>query len=485
MKTIRSFLIICLVLLLAVPLLTAPVSAGDVYISFSDPTALIGQTVTVSVASSVPVAGLTLSLVYDADYLKYTGFTGGLGNAAVNDTGGALTIVDYDSGSQSALLLNLSFQPLKLGSTALTVSSCSVSDAGGDIMNAAWGSSAVNITSASSDASLRALELAPGTLSPAFDPSVTEYSASVSADTTWLAVTARPADSSAQAFVEGHSSLKPGDNTVTVTVTAGDGSKKLYTVRVTRGTAAAPTAAPSAPPTVTTVPSTAGKLFARVTDGGRVEIGSFTPAQIPAGYTAVTVSYFGQELDAVQSADGSRIAVWLAGSAAVPAGFYYFDASTGTATPMDELIVAGRSYTVMDAALSGENAPEDCSLARYTLGTGSYNVYQPKTPGAQYIIFYGSCNGGAPALYRYDMLEQTAQRYSISVTGSPEPESAEPAEPFPDPELLAQVSELQTRSLILRRTAAAAGIFAAVFFILAVVLGVLLDRKNREMNPDR
>ena len=80
------------------PRLTVSARAADTDVMFSDPTATVGNSVTVNVYTTSAVAGIDLTLVYDTDYLAYTGASGGLGTAAVHDNGGSLRSVDY-SGS--------------------------------------------------------------------------------------------------------------------------------------------------------------------------------------------------------------------------------------------------------------------------------------------------------------------------------------------------------------------------------------------------
>ena len=89
----------------------------------------------------------------------------------------------------------------------------------------------------SSDANLGALSLSAGTLSPAFDMATTSYTASVGNDVTSVTVTATASHSSASVAQEPDNpvDLVAGvAKTITLTVTAGDGSTKPYTVTVTR-----------------------------------------------------------------------------------------------------------------------------------------------------------------------------------------------------------------------------------------------------------
>ena len=92
------------------------------------------------------------------------------------------------------------------------------------------------------DATLSALTLSVGTLSPAFVKDKTQYTASVGHTVTNLTVTPTPTVAQASAEIDGFDAragyrvaLQVGQNTITVTVTAADGTtQKTYTLTVTR-----------------------------------------------------------------------------------------------------------------------------------------------------------------------------------------------------------------------------------------------------------
>ena len=87
---------------------------------------------------------------------------------------------------------------------------------------------------ASTDASLSALSLSSGSLSPAFSTGTTSYTASVENTVDRLTVTATPTDAGATA-TGGVRTLAVGENKVEVLVTAADGkTTKTYTIAVTR-----------------------------------------------------------------------------------------------------------------------------------------------------------------------------------------------------------------------------------------------------------
>ena len=89
----------------------------------------------------------------------------------------------------------------------------------------------------SSNASLSSLVISAGTLSPEFSSDTKDYTATVDYSCSSLAVTANPSDSKASVTsVTGNDSLEVGDNTVSVVVTAEDGSTGTYNIVVTRRT---------------------------------------------------------------------------------------------------------------------------------------------------------------------------------------------------------------------------------------------------------
>ena len=89
----------------------------------------------------------------------------------------------------------------------------------------------------SSDSSLKYLSVSGYTLSPSFRSGTTEYSMTVGNSVTGLYVQAEPNDPKATYVVSGDDHWDVGKNTISITVTAEDGSKTTYRVYVTRESA--------------------------------------------------------------------------------------------------------------------------------------------------------------------------------------------------------------------------------------------------------
>jgi hypothetical protein len=71
-------------------------------------------------------------------------------------------------------------------------------------------------------------------MSPTFSPTTYNYTASVPNGTTSVGVTATAADGGATVSISGNTNLQVGPNTITITVTAANGSVRIYTIIVTR-----------------------------------------------------------------------------------------------------------------------------------------------------------------------------------------------------------------------------------------------------------
>lgn len=216
--------------------------AGNARIAFSDPTAKVGSVFTVNVKFSCTtgekIGKTVVMLSYDTSAMEFVS-----GEPDVSGGNGAIRVIGSASGtSESAATIH--FKALKAGSTKIEVTDYEGYDADEQLLDITQlGSSAVTITNASetaaaaadaTDASLSSLQISPGTLSPAFSSDVDSYTASVSLDTEKLTVSAVPASDKATVTVS-DTTLQEGENTVTCTVTAEDGSTShTYTILVNR-----------------------------------------------------------------------------------------------------------------------------------------------------------------------------------------------------------------------------------------------------------
>lgn len=90
------------------------------------------------------------------------------------------------------------------------------------------------VTTKSTNAFLKSLSVSGYTLTPKFNKNRTSYSMTVKNNIHSLNVSAIAEDSKARVSVSGNRNWKVGVNNITITVTAENGNKKVYTVAVTR-----------------------------------------------------------------------------------------------------------------------------------------------------------------------------------------------------------------------------------------------------------
>lgn len=227
---------IVLMLALAVPFQSF---AGNARIAFSDPSADVGSEFTVTVKFSCTtgekIGKTVVMLSYDTSAMEFLS-----GEPDVSGGNGAIRVIGSASGtSESSSTIH--FKALKAGTSKIEVTDYEGYDADEQLLDITQlGSSAVTIkngsttAAASNDASLSSLQISPGTLSPQFDAQVDSYTASVSLDTEKLTVSAVPASDKATVALSG-TDLQEGENTVTCTVTAEDGTTvRTYTILVNR-----------------------------------------------------------------------------------------------------------------------------------------------------------------------------------------------------------------------------------------------------------
>lgn len=211
--------------------------AATAKIAFSDPTAKVGEEVSVTMkftcTSGEALGNTDVMLAYDSSMLEFI-------NETDNASGGSGAIRVWSGvDGTSEVATTLRFRALKAGTAEITVTSWEGYDNDGQTLTMEKeGSSRIQIAAAetsSNDADLVSLQVSPGTLEPAFSADVDSYSVSVGLGTERLNISAVPKSDKATVTVEGNESLADGDNTILCKVTAEDGSTvKTYTIHASR-----------------------------------------------------------------------------------------------------------------------------------------------------------------------------------------------------------------------------------------------------------
>lgn len=242
---------------------------------------------------------------------------------------------------------------------------------------------------------LSALTVSAGTLTPAFDPAVTEYTLSLPQGTEKLTLTATPSDSNATVQGDGELTLREGENTLPLVVTAENGDTKTYTV--TAKVAQAPTLFLS---------------FSGAKLGVVKDVEGVTP---PTGFTAAEpVSQGGDTLPLWVDANGKHTLVYLVDEKGV-AGFYLYSRTEGVLSPYLPLAYGGTTYIYTGipsekAAVPGLKAATVEAFSQ-TLSGWRYE----DAALSDFVVLYLMDDGGQYGYYTYDTKNATLQRFSGAV----------------------------------------------------------------------
>ena len=250
--------------------------------------------------------------------------------------------------------------------------------------------------SLSSNNALSSLTVSAGTLTPAFDPAITEYTLSLPSRSDRLTITANPSDSRATVQGDGEISLQDGETSLSVVVTAEDGSSKAYSITVQ--VAQAPT------------------LFLDY-NGQRLgvvkDVSQVTP---PAGFApAKPITYSGDTLPIWTDVSGKRTLVYLMDEKSSAQGFYLFSQATGVQSPYLPILCGSVTYIYTDIPKELSSVP-GLTLATVkafgqTLNGWTYNDASLK----DFCVLYLMDDAGSYGYYTYDSREETLQRFSGAV----------------------------------------------------------------------
>lgn len=242
---------------------------------------------------------------------------------------------------------------------------------------------------------LSALTVSAGTLTPAFDPAVTEYTLSLPQGTEKLTLTATPSDSNATVQGDGELTLQEGENTLPLVVTAENGDTKTYTV--TAKVAQAPTLFLS---------------FSGAKLGVVKDVEGVTP---PTGFTAAEpVSQGGDTLPLWVDANGKHTLVYLVDEKGV-AGFYLYSRTEGVLSPYLPLVYGGATY-IYTGIPSDKAAVPGLKAATVEAFSQTLSGWRYEDAAlSDFLVLYLMDDGGQYGYYTYDTKNATLQRFSGAV----------------------------------------------------------------------
>ena len=215
-KKIIVYMIMCFVIIMA---MAPKVQAAGLVIAFSKSTANVGDTITIRVTGNEVKGNVKLTVSGNATLKEDT---------VSLDNGPASVDLDV-TGTGSIKVVATSVDDMQDSETGTPYST------GGTITVEGTSDSSNNTTSEeeSSNANLSNLGIRPNDFS-GFKPGTTTYNVTVPEDVESVEVYATAQDSAATVSGTGSQTLAYGENTLSVVVTAEDGTTKTYTINVTR-----------------------------------------------------------------------------------------------------------------------------------------------------------------------------------------------------------------------------------------------------------
>lgn len=233
-KLKKSLWIICILLVVTlIPYTKSEAASASITISADSTSVVKGDEVYVSIklSSEAVIGDFEAFLSYDPNILEFKSeasfISGGDGLVKISD-------INVENGDYTRKYV-LKFTANAIGSSGIALKeNANVYDfESGSTMSVSANELTIRVTkqkTASTNTKLKSLKISPGTLTPEFDPQVTEYTTSVKEAKKQLIVSAQAQDSSAIVTIEGTDHLKVGNNKITIKVKAESGDIKEYTI---------------------------------------------------------------------------------------------------------------------------------------------------------------------------------------------------------------------------------------------------------------
>lgn len=315
----------------------------------------------------------------------------------------------------------------------------------------------------SSNASLGSLVISAGTLSPEFSAATKDYTATVDYSCSSLAVTANPADSKASVTsVTGNDSLEVGENTVSVVVTAEDGSTSTYNIVVTRRAEDDPENADK---------QDNWKKFN--INGTEWNMVNDIPEDVaPEGFEHSKTVIDGLEYNTLHGTFGDITLVYLQSESGN--GLFVYDAAQNAA--YEFVRINSESHFIVVLLPKVDDVPEGYNEVSLSIeGKGVATAYQTKAEKTDdrtkdFYLVYAINDNGESGWYTYDSVDGTYMRTELST-----PTVAQEENDTTKSEL---VPGIANKYLVL----AAILVLVIIILLLLLIVSAVKNRKYKAMD---
>ncbi len=316
----------------------------------------------------------------------------------------------------------------------------------------------------SSNASLGSLVISAGTLSPEFSAATKDYTATVDYSCSSLAVTANPADSKASVTsVTGNDSLEVGENTVSVVVTAEDGSTSTYNIVVTRRAEDDPENADK---------QDNWKKF-DINGTEWTMVNDIPEDVVPEGFEHSKTVIDGLEYNTLHGTFGDITLVYLQSESGN--GLFVYDAAQNAA--YEFVRINSESHFIVVLLPKVDDVPDGYNEVSLSIeGKGVVTAYQTKVEKTDdqtkdFYLVYAMNDNGESGWYTYDSVDGTYMRNELSTPTVAQEEN--------DTTMSELVPGIANKYLVL------AAILVLIIIILALLLlVVIVKNKKRTANEE-
>lgn len=230
MKKIKVLTIV-LMMIIAIAIFIPSSKAASLTIAFSKSNVTVGETVNVTVNGSGITGKVSLSVSGNATLSENSVWVDNSSatiKAQINGEGSIKITATPIDVSDSTTAETLNIQP-----TAGTINATAVSSSSSTSSSEKNNNTQTTTSKKSNNANLSDLGIKPNDFK-GFKPGTLNYNVIVPEDVEKIEIYAKLQDSKAQITGTGNKTLKEGENAFSIVVTAEDGTKKTYTINVTR-----------------------------------------------------------------------------------------------------------------------------------------------------------------------------------------------------------------------------------------------------------
>lgn len=235
--------------------------------------------------------------------------------------------------------------------------------------------------------------------------------------------------------------------------------------------------------TITIGPGDPSLIKTETTGGVKIDVngttytvsGDFSEALVPQGFVMSETQFEGTTCKVVTQESSGTIAMYLVADGAEEGDFFLYDSLNGQFSPFEEVEIADNRYLIFLQNDGTLDIPAGYSETTIMIeGSGKEFSAWQNTENSEYYLVYGLNSDGTKALYLYDTVDGTYQRFLKGST-TPAIEEEAVAEGALG-EILTFVGDNLMLCLVV--------FVAAILFLLLILIVVAIKLRHRNLELD-